>query len=182
VGGVHGAGKSTLCAQLRQTLGLTHISPQRVEEELTPVRLDWPDLLHQVRERVSKQLSIGRSFCFEHVMSGHYVRRLIDNARGASFSVQLIYLNVDNADRAVGRVGVRVAAGGHDVDRDQISQRLCESRWNFWQDYRSRADNWHLFENSRRPFEKVANGGQDSRLSISNQDLFDTFLESLEPE
>lgn len=180
VGGVHGSGKSTLCDYLCQRQNLVHLSPQNVEKLLAPERLTWQDLLKEVRNRVATQFSIGASFCFEHVLSGHYINRLIDEARSASFSIHLIYLNVAHANRAIDRIRQRVTTGGHDVDYDLVGQRLHESRRNFWHRYRLHADHWHLFENSDCPFNCVAEGCRDVEVTINNQALLDSFVRSLE--
>lgn len=158
VGGVHGAGKSTLCQRLAENHPHPIRSPQLLEAELNHLELSRADTLRELRDRVAKDLSSGRSFYFEHVMSGHYIDRLLDQIKAANFQSHLIYLNVDTTETAFQRVSHRVANDGHDVERELIESRLPESRRQFWHTYRRLADTWRLFDASTDALRLTAYG------------------------
>lgn len=56
------------------------------------------------------------------------------------------------------RVEERVRKGGHNVPEADIRRRFNRSKQNFWSIYRHLVDEWHLFYNSVKGFQKVASG------------------------
>lgn len=148
VGGVHGAGKSSLCAELSEALGWPWLTNQVIRREHPGETLSRDDVHALLRERVKQHMSVARSFVFEHVMSGHYVDKLIAAAEAYGFATHLLYINLRDVSLSLERVDVRKAKGGHDVEREKVARRLDESRANFWGPYRTRATSWHLFDNS----------------------------------
>ena len=76
VGGVHGAGKSTLCRRLKQRQDFEYVSPQEVEKNHELHATSRIAILRKVQSLVGELLNNKTTFYFEHVMSGHYVDRL----------------------------------------------------------------------------------------------------------
>lgn len=148
-GGVHGAGKSSLCAELAEAWGWPWLTNQVIRREHPNGKALSRGEVHGIlRARVDEHTSAAQPFVFEHVMSGHYVDKLIDLADKHDFKTHLIYMDLRDAALSFERVDARKAQGGHDVEREKIEARLAESRANFWQRYRARATSWYLFDNS----------------------------------
>ena len=180
VGGVHGAGKSTLCRWLQERQAFEYLSPQQVEQTYQMQNATRLTVLEKVRALVGEYFASGVSFYFEHIMSGHYVKRLLAQAREASFVSHLIYVNLVNESRAIERIDARIAEDGHDVERDKVARRLRESRVNFWRDYRLRADHWYLLDNTDSAYAPVADGRGDSESVVHDSDLYERFLNAVD--
>ena len=177
VGGGHGAGKTTYCRRLLAERGGHYLTNEVIRRE-HPDGIERNDVHRILRERAEAHLARGEPFLFEHIMSGRFAGRLIEMARRSRFSVELIYLDVGDVERAVSRIETRVAEGGHDVEREHVADRLRESRINFWNDYRARADRWRLLDTSGgTPIEFARSGvGSDE---ILDANLFAIFRNRL---
>lgn len=176
LGGVHGAGKTTLGQRLRQRQPFHYLSPQQIQVE-QPELTSMQAVLRAVRERVESHLRSKESFYFEHIMSGHYVGRLIAEAHSNSFLLHLIYLNVSDATQAIGRVANRVRSGGHDVDGAIVEARLRESRRRFWNDCRVNSDSWQLFDATKTNSPLIASGEATKKTTVLDKVSFAHFQE-----
>lgn len=124
--GPNGAGKSTFVR-----LTLAHEVPGSVFVNADEIaRREWPDdpvghsydaaaRAAETRRRLIEQ---HRPFIAETVFSHPSKLTLIDDARAAGYYVALHVLMVPKA-LAVARVRARVAAGGHDVPTEKITDR-----------------------------------------------------------
>ena len=148
VGGVHGAGKSTFCREVLKHLQISYVTPQEMVKELeeTGGSIDRSELIRRLKLRVDELIGQRQSFCFEHVMSGNYVGKLIERAIQQDYHIHLVYLEIGSVELAIRRVEKRVTQGGHEVDRSLIGDRLSQSRQNF-SHYREQADSWQIFRN-----------------------------------
>jgi predicted ABC-type ATPase len=83
----------------------------------------------------------------ETVLSTPKYRRLVELAKRLGFQVRLVYVLLDNVERNVERVRLRVKKGGHDVAEEKIRARharsLAELPW-----FLNAADEAWLFDNS----------------------------------
>lgn len=192
VGGVHGAGKSSYCRELVAASGWAFLTNQELRREHPRgAELTRADVHALLRERAAQCFDSGRSFVFEHVMSGRFVERLLAGAREHGFATHLAYLDVRDADLALARVDARVLDGGHDVEREQLAARLDQSRANFWLRYRPLADSWELFDNSgparrlvargRARAELGADGASEERLELEILERFVAQVEAGRP-
>lgn len=174
VGGVHGAGKSTFCRELQEIKQFSYLSPQEILKEIVG-GCGRQEIYKILSERVREYMSNYQPFIFEHVMSGDFVNKLMLLAKENSYSVHLIYIDIDSADLACKRIDKRIASCGHDVERDKVSSRLEESRNKFYKDYKDRADSWDLYDNNEMKFRRVASFNQISKLTIYLEDEYECF-------
>ena len=179
VGGTHGAGKSTLCLELKSFLKWDYLSPQEIEHVngLDSKKAIYRFLLKAVRGK----LSLGESFIFEHIMSGHFIDKLLAEAEKAGFKCHLVFLDIENSDLALDRVGLRVKEGGHDVEIQKVSERLKESRYNFWFKYRKVCESWFLFDNSLKSRRLISKFDVETGIKIfsdKDHDIFKNRIES----
>ena len=174
VGGVHGAGKSSYCREIAEASGWPCLTNQRVRgSHPNGAALPRQEVHALLREQVRIHFSAARSFVFEHVMSGHYVERLLDGARDDQFAVHLVYIDVRDSALALSRVEARLKDGGHDVEREKIAARLDESRANFWNLYRPRANSWALFDNSGQERRLIAQGFAGQKFAGQEHEALD---------
>lgn len=131
VAGINGAGKSTLNKQLRaENPDVLYINADDwLKDKLAAEGRDT----HSKEEEIEAQawankartdaILDGQSLITESVFSHpsriEYLQFAIDN----NFQVALFHVNVESADIAVERVGIRVEDGGHDVNEAKIRAR-----------------------------------------------------------
>jgi predicted ABC-type ATPase len=174
VGGSHGAGKSTYCRALMAAKPLPYLTPAELESELdTPTSRQ--ELLKLLRRKALECISRHQSFYFEHIMSGNYVGKLIANAKAGNFNVHLVYINIENASRAIERIDGRIALNGHDVERDKIEARLNESRANFYKKYAPLADSWELLDNNGASYRRIASRSSKEDIVIELDSEYEHF-------
>lgn len=66
-------------------------------------------------------------FTFETVLSSHYKLDILEKAKAEGYFVKCVFVLTINPVISVARVQARVAAGGHDVDRNSIIKRYYGS-------------------------------------------------------
>lgn len=174
IGGVHGAGKSTFCRELLKAKVLPYLTPEelKIAVEFTGSRRD---LLKELRRQVEACIHRGQSFYFEHVMSGHYVGKLMAMVKEAGYGIHLVYIDIATPELASTRINQRIKSNGHDVEREKVLQRLHESRSNFLTEYRDLSDSWDLYDNSGTDYLHVARCNSETGLSILHEDKFTAF-------
>ena len=69
----------------------------------------------------------GESFSFETVMSHPSKIELLHRAKGAGFTVAVVFVATESADLNVARVSQRVGTGGHDVPERNIRERYVRT-------------------------------------------------------
>ena len=72
----------------------------------------------------------------------------IANLQQTGYLFNLIFLWLPSAEMAIARVQQRVTQGGHSVPEETIQRRYNSGIRNFFQLYRSLADNWRFYDNS----------------------------------
>ena len=88
------------------------------------------------------------SFAFETTLAGRFYARLIPRWREDTYHVHLVFLGLDNAEQAIGRVAMRVAQGGHNVPDHVIRRRFAQGWRNFHNLFLPLVDSWQLYDNA----------------------------------
>ena len=116
-------------------------------------------------ERRIDALHNGRSFAFETVMSTPEKVALLTQAKERGYSVSLVFVTLDSAEKNVARVANRVELGGHAVEPGAIRQRY-ERAMDLLPSAVEHADKAIVFDNSgSRPVRVVAKDGE--RLQVA---------------
>ena len=116
-------------------------------------------------ERRLDALHSGRSFAFETVMSTPEKVALLTQAKERGYSVSLVFVTLDSAEKNVARVANRVELGGHAVEPSAIRQRY-ERAMDLLPSAVEHADKAIVFDNSgSSPVRVVAKDGE--RLQVS---------------
>ncbi len=124
IGGVNGAGKSSLTGSLkaeRTDLGLI-VDPDRITAEVGGDEYEGGKL---AVARIEQALADGVNLTQETTLSGGYPRRLARRAKEAGYYVRLYYVGLDGVEEALARIRNRVAKGGHNIPRADVEKRYA---------------------------------------------------------
>ena len=124
VGGVNGAGKSSLSGVLKDCLddlGVI-VDPDKITAELGGDEYEGGKL---AVERLERALADGVSFTQETTLSGGYTRKLARRAREQGYYVRLYYIGLDTVQESLQRIENRVRKGGHDIPRRDVESRFA---------------------------------------------------------
>ena len=124
VGGVNGAGKSSLSGVLKDCLddlGVI-VDPDRLTAQ------HGGDEYAGGQAAVAKLqdcLAQGIDFTEESTLSGSFFRKMARAARDKGYTVRLYYVGLDTAEESVRRIANRVARGGHDIPTQDVERRFA---------------------------------------------------------
>lgn len=155
IGGVNGAGKSTIY-QI-QNLKRKELDTDRInaDEILRSFGGNWKkqaDINKSMREvirEIEDHFKEGKSFHHETAFVGNeypHKKRLL-NAKKLGYESFLIYVGLDSPEKAIERVKSRVAKGGHGVGEDLIRERYVSSLRNL-AGLEKYFDNVSIYDNS----------------------------------
>lgn len=117
--------------------------------------------------RISELIEGGKDFAFETTLSTRSYVNTIKKAKEKGYFVTVLYFWLNSPELAVERVKVRVAEGGHNIPENVIRRRYDLGIKNMFNLYIPKADYWMLIDNSKSPFEIIADGEKDN-ISIKN--------------
>ena len=103
------------------------------------------------------------SFAFETTLSGRAYARHIPRWQSDGYEVNLWFLSLPDAAKAIERVRQRVREGGHDVPETVIRRRFDAGLINFEQLYRPLVDRWALYDNSGRAPQLLDSSGRKEK-------------------
>ena len=124
IGGVNGAGKSSLTGSLRAVrndLGLV-IDPDQLTAQCGGDSYEGGKL---AVEHIETALADGVNFTQETTLSGGYPKRLCRRAKEAGYTIRLYYVGLDTVDDSLQRIRNRVARGGHDIPEKDVQNRFA---------------------------------------------------------
>lgn len=180
VAGPNGVGKTTFAEKYLDVHALEYISADKIALKLNPedpskVRVLAGKLFFQEIETVVEN---GKDLLIEVTLAGLGFRRTVHRLKQAGYTVHLIFIFLKSPDLCVNRVRERVAQGGHDVPKEDITRRFYRSIANFWRIYKNIVDTWILYSNSGNLFYDVAIGEKE-QVKICDSSLFELFLENV---
>jgi predicted ABC-type ATPase len=175
VAGPNGSGKTTLVQQgVLSTVLLVpraSINPDDVARELAGGNAPSAEQSLQAAQicdaRLDAEIAAGRSVTVETVLSSDKLKRRVEAAKAAHFTIALVYVTVREGALNIARVEQRYAQGGHDVPHDRILSRRARSHAMFdW--FAQQADVVLVFDNSNAPI--YAAGKSDGVWDLANID------------
>jgi predicted ABC-type ATPase len=149
VAGPNGSGKSTLTRIQLASREIPLLDPDAVARTLNP---DAPQLAavaagRVVIERRNEYLRDAVSFVLETTLAGATTLHHMELARKAGFTVDLIYVCIENVEGNIMRVAHRAMHGGHSVPEADIRRRYERSLENL-PSALALADHALIFDNS----------------------------------
>jgi len=108
--------------------------------------------------RISELLESGVDFAFETTLSTRSYVNTVKKAQEKGYLVTVLYFWLNSPELAVERVRIRVKEGGHNIPEKTIRRRYDLGISNMFNLYIPIADYWMFIDNSKTPFEILADG------------------------
>lgn len=124
VGGVNGAGKSSLSGVLRSCLDDLGVI---VDPDKLTAQAGGDEYAggQAAIAKLQSCLAAGVDFTQESTLSGSYARKMARAARAAGYTVRLYYVGLNSAEDALQRIANRVAHGGHSIPTQDVQRRFA---------------------------------------------------------
>ena len=120
IGGVNGAGKSSLSGVLKSNTNLGRIiDVDKMAQSIGNIAAGKKAI-----GIIEDCLNRGISFTQETTLSGVKTLNTVKKAREAGFNVRLFYVGLDTAQESIKRIANRVAKGGHDIGTEDVLRRF----------------------------------------------------------
>jgi len=123
IGGVNGAGKSSLSGVLkveRLDLGyVIDVDKLAVDNKCGAIEAGKLALV-----KIEDHLSRGLSFTQETTLSGQRTEKTIRIAKENGYMVRLFYIGLDTLEECVERIRNRVQRGGHNIQENDVERRF----------------------------------------------------------
>jgi len=177
IAGANGSGKSTFALQFTVQHDLAFINADEIAKSINPTNLEKAKVQagRVFFKELNRHLELGNSFAIESTLSGHYLIKIIEQAKSLNYQIHIIYLYLNDPAINIDRVKTRVLAGGHDVPESDIIRRFYRSKAFFWNTYRKLCDQWLLVYNTDESFEEVAYGIASENI-VLDQLLLNDFI------
>lgn len=124
IGGVNGAGKSSLTGVLRTEM---HDLGRIIDVDRLVARAGGDAIAggKLAIEQIDECLRDGICFTQETTLSGHRTLQTVRRALDAGYYIRLYYVGLDTVDESLARIRNRVAKGGHDIPAERVRQRFA---------------------------------------------------------
>ncbi len=155
VAGPNGSGKSSFYDRVDLELegrSIRIVNPDllakriRVDEERESGEANL-EAVKRIQSWLDTSVTVYQTVGVETVLSTPKYRELVEKAQQRGFEIWLMFVILNDPERSVERVRIRVKKGGHPVDEDKIRARylrcLVQMPW-----FLERADRAWLFDNS----------------------------------
>ena len=179
--GANGSGKSTIAKELLQEHKLEYVNADDIAKELNPINISKVKISagKETKKRIESCFKEKLSFAVETTLSGNNYINTFKTAKELKYRIILLYTFVDNSKTCIERIKVRVKNGGHPVPDEDVIRRYKRSISNFWNKYKSLADEWLLYYNGNENYVFVAQQAKGKDIEIINENLYTLFRKNL---
>lgn len=143
--GPNGSGKSTI-TQYFDKVGIY----TNADEMVAATGMSNEEAALFADQKRYESIEKGEDFTFETVLSSHYKMDILEKAKANGYFIKCIFVLTVHPDINVSRVESRVAAGGHDVDKNKITSRYYKSIGNI-KTLIELCDILHVYDNTIEP-------------------------------
>jgi len=176
ISGCNGAGKTTASYTILPEMlncrefvnadeiarGLSPFNPESVAIEAGRL------MLLRIKELIAGNIN----FAFETTLATRSYTGFISEAKKRGYQVMLLFFWLNTPELAVDRVRMRAASGGHFVDEKIVRRRYAAGIKNLFGLYMDKCDYWLLIDNSKTPFEVIAEGEKNKTKRIMSPSLY----------
>lgn len=99
--------------------------------------------------RIDALLAQRKSFAIETTLATRSYKTLVERAKGAGYTVTLLFFWLPSPQMAEQRVAARVASGGHNIPTEVIHRRYWLGLQNLFTIFTEIVDYWSLYDNSK---------------------------------
>lgn len=144
--GSNGAGKTTCAPNLPVEI---IINPDDIARKFDPAAPEKVALTagREATRRMRDLIRQRRSFAIETTLAGQFHIQIAKAAKAEGWNIGLIYVGLENAEIAIGRIRQRTMAGGHRIPASDVRRRFDRGLHNLATMYHL-ADWVLLFDNS----------------------------------
>ncbi len=142
IAGPNGSGKSTILQYFEKAGTYTN-----ADDIVAATGMSNEDAAKHADKMRYTSIEKREDFSFETVLSSHYKLDLIKAAKQSGYFVKCVFVLTKDPMINVARVEVRVAAGGHDVDKGKIITRYEKSLKNI-KELMDICDILHVYDNT----------------------------------
>lgn len=165
ISGCNGAGKTTASYTiLPEMLGCNEfVNADEIAKGLSPFNPNKVAIKsgRLMLTRIDELLESGVDFAFETTLSTRSYVNTVKRAQEKGYFVTVLYFWLNTPDLAVERVRIRVKEGGHNIPEETIRRRYELGISNMFNLYIPVADYWMFIDNSKSPFEILADGQRE---------------------
>jgi predicted ABC-type ATPase len=135
IGGVNGAGKSSVLGTVFEKRHLPFFNPDEAARRIRE-KTGWTvddansEAWQYMKETLEEAILTHSSFAFETTLGGHTIPRLLREAAERGLQVMAWFVGLASPELHIARVRARVANGGHDIPEKKIRERWTRSREN----------------------------------------------------
>ena len=174
--GPNGSGKSTI-TQYFEIVG----EYTNADDVVAATGMNNKDAAAFVDKKRYASIANRKDFTFETVLSSKYKLDILEKAKAEGYFIKCVFVLTVDPLINVARVESRVAAGGHNVDRDKIVTRYFKSLNNIKR-LMELCDILHVYDNTKEPVRIIGKHKED--ISIFPNELWteDKILALIEEE
>ena len=143
--GPNGSGKSTITQYFEKAGTYTN-----ADDVVAATGMSNEEAAKLVDDNRYRSIEAREDLTFETVLSSKYKLDIIEKAKTEGYFIKCIFVLTVDPLINVARVEARVAAGGHDVDRDKIIGRYYKSLDNI-KVLMNLCDILHVYDNTEEP-------------------------------
>jgi predicted ABC-type ATPase len=122
IGGVNGAGKSSMTGVLkaeRNDLGcVIDVDKIAADNKCSPIQANKKALA-----KINEFLKGGISFSQESTLSGQQIEKAVRTAYERGYIIHLFYVGINTCEESIKRINNRVEKGGHNVKPEDVIRR-----------------------------------------------------------
>ena len=177
IAGCNGAGKTTASyTVLPEMLNCKEfVNADEIARGLSPFQPDKAaiDAGKIMLTRIKELINLKVDFSFETTLSARYFVTLVKEAQQQGYFVTMVFFWLNSIDLAVQRVRMRVSEGGHNIPEETIIKRYKMGIKNLINLYIPVCDYWIVVNNSKSPFQLIAEGLNNNGIEINDQIIWD---------
>ena len=162
--GPNGSGKSTITQYFEKVGVYTN-----ADDVVSATGLSNEEAAILVDKKRYESIDAKESFSFETVLSSNYKLDILEKAKADGYFIKCVFVLTTDPLINVARVQARVAAGGHDVDKEKIVQRYYKSLGNIKR-LMELCDILHVYDNTEEPVRIIRKHKED--ISIFPNELW----------
>ena len=162
--GPNGSGKSTITQYFEKVGVYTN-----ADDVVAATGLSNEEAAILVDKKRYESIDAKESFSFETVLSSNYKLDILEKPKADGYFIKCVFVLTTDPLINVARVQARVAAGGHDVDKEKIVQRYYKSLGNIKR-LMELCDILHVYDNTEEPVRIIRKHKED--ISIFPNELW----------